>query len=168
MSVVINKGGKKKRRGKNINLAARKIEFPTEEQHYGEVVKVLGSGRFEINYFIENAIDIQHMSGKFKSNTMICSIRGNMRRRIYVNKGDIVIISLRDFQQNKGDIIHKYLNTEISYLYKKNLIPTSINVNEEDVGFFNEVDNEPIKKETGNYSGFSNQDLIPNSDEDNE
>lgn len=170
MSAVTNKGGKKKRRGKNLNLEARKIEFPTEDQYYGEVVKVLGSGKFEINYFTENSKENQNIGGKFACNKILGSIRGNMKRRIYVNKGDIVIISLRDFQKNVGDIIHKYLNTEISYLYRKNLIPTSINLNEDDIGFYNdaELDNTQNKKETGNYTGFTNNDLIPDFDTEEE
>ena len=41
----------------------------------------------------------------------LCHIRGKMRKRVWVNAGDIVLISLREFQDNKGDVIAKCIYT---------------------------------------------------------
>ena len=51
-------------------------------------------------------------------------IRGNMRKgsmnRIY--KGDLVLVSLRDFQDSKADIIHLYKTDEVRLLQQYNEI----------------------------------------------
>lgn len=39
-------------------------------------------------------------------------IRGTMRRRVWINTGDIVLVGLREFQPDKADVIHKY-STEV-------------------------------------------------------
>lgn len=114
---LINKGGKKKRRGKNLNVNTRPMEYITEDQNYGLVLRVLGNGRFLVRCYPQNIDNIEN------SKELVCSVRGKMRRRIYVNLNDIVIVSLRDFQADKGDIIHKYTYDESNILKKKNLIP---------------------------------------------
>ena len=49
-------------------------------------------------------------------------IRGNMRKgsfnRIY--KGDLVLVSLREFQDSKADIIHLYKSEEVRALQEYN------------------------------------------------
>lgn len=37
----------------------------------------------------------------------LCHIRGKMRKKVWVNQGDIVLIGLREFQDGKGDVILK-------------------------------------------------------------
>lgn len=32
-----------------------------------------------------------------------------MRKRVWVNAGDIILVSLRDYQDGKADVIAKYL-----------------------------------------------------------
>jgi len=39
---------------------------------------------------------------------MMGHIRGSMRKKVWVSTGDIVLVSLRDFQDEKCDINHKY------------------------------------------------------------
>ena len=41
-----------------------------------------------------------------------------MRKRVYVSIGDYVMVSLRDFQDDKCDIIHKYNDQEVKSLRK--------------------------------------------------
>lgn len=48
----------------------------------------------------------------------IGSIRGSMYKRVWIEKDDIVLVSVRDFQQDKCDIIYKYTNDEIKTLVK--------------------------------------------------
>ena len=71
-------------------------------QTYGNVTKALGSRRF----------DVQCQDGVLRK----CQVRGSMRNRKYVNMGDVVIVSLRDFQDGKGDIVHVYTGDEVRTL----------------------------------------------------
>ena len=41
-----------------------------------------------------------------------------MRKRVFIKRGNVVIISEREFEQNKVDIIHKYQDHEASMLKK--------------------------------------------------
>ena len=59
--------------------------------------------------------------------TRLCHIRGSMRKKIWINVGDIVLISLRDFEKSpeesgktyeKGDIVAKYDTEHLSKLKK--------------------------------------------------
>jgi len=37
-----------------------------------------------------------------------------MRKKVWINQGDIVLLSLRDFQDDKADVIVKYTPDEVS------------------------------------------------------
>ena len=93
------KGGKNVKRGKNQKFEeARELVFKEDGQEYGQVQKMLGNGRLEAYCF----------DGKKR----LCHIRGTMRRRIWVQQGDIILIGLRDFQDGKADVILKYTDGE--------------------------------------------------------
>ena len=59
----------------------------------------------------------------------LCHIRGSMRKRVWLNVGDIVLISLRDFEKttdddhtksyDRGDIVAKYDEEHMSRLKKE-------------------------------------------------
>ncbi len=93
------KGGKKKRKGKsNYITAKRELEFKEEGQEYARVLKMLGDGRLE---------------AKCSDNVIrICHIRGKMRKRIWINKGDLLLVDIRPYQTDKADIVHKYYDEE--------------------------------------------------------
>lgn len=74
---------------------------------YGRILKVLGSLNFQV----------YGNDGR----TRICKVCGAMRKRIWINVGDLVIISLREFEvsakvkgddrkkmADRGDIIYKF------------------------------------------------------------
>ena len=46
-------------------------------------------------------------------------VRGKMRRRVWMNPGDILLVAKRDFQYNKVDIIGKYSDDEVRKLVKE-------------------------------------------------
>ena len=53
---------------------------------------------------------------------LIGVVCGKMRKRVWVNAGDYVIIALRDFDNGthkKCDIIHKYTESEAKKLIKR-------------------------------------------------
>ncbi len=58
--------------------------------------------------------------------TRLCHIRGSMRKKVWLNIGDLVLISVRDFEkkedgrpfEEKGDVVAKYDPEHISKLKK--------------------------------------------------
>lgn len=68
---------------------------PTE---YAQVIKMLGNNRLEA----------QCIDGVKR----LCHIRGKMRKKVWVNAGDVVLLGLREFQDEKADVILKYAADE--------------------------------------------------------
>ncbi len=115
------KGGKKFKRGKKNTSFERKMIYkdPKEDQEYGKVVRAMGNGRFEIQCF----------DGK----TRMGIIAGNMRKRVWVNKDDIILFSKWEFttDDDKCSIVHKYDIDESRKLQKEGEFPDTINLDEE-------------------------------------
>ena len=65
---------------------------------YGQISKTLGSGHLEVQCF--------------DGQKRIAHIRGKLRKKVWINPGDVVLISLRDFQDSRADIILKYTPDE--------------------------------------------------------
>merc|ERR1719237_592812 len=38
----------------------------------------------------------------------LCHIRGKLRKKVWINQSDIILIGLRDYQDAKADVILKY------------------------------------------------------------
>lgn len=109
------KGGKNRRRGKNENeQAKRELDLKEEGQEYAQVTKILGNGRVKAYCF----------DGKER----LANIRGKMRKKIWINTNDIVLIGLRDFQDGKADVIQKYNPDEARRLKAQGHIPDNINI----------------------------------------
>ena len=62
----------------------------------------------------------------------MCNIRGKMRKKVWVNAGDIILVGLRDFQDDKADVILKYMADEARSLKAYGELPESMRVNETD------------------------------------
>lgn len=111
------KGGKNRRRGKNDNDDdKRELIFKEDGQEYAQVVRMLGNGRCE--------------SKCFDGTTRLCHIRGKLRKKVWVNAQDIVLVGLRDYQDDKADIILKYSPDEARNLIKYGEIPDTTTINE--------------------------------------
>jgi len=131
------KGGKNRRRGKNQNEPdKRELIYKEEGQEYAQVVKMLGNGRCELFCF--------------DGETRLGHIRGKMRKKVWINTGDIILVGLRDFQDGKCDVIAKYNSDEARELKAHGQLPPEAKINEgetfnEDEGdaiFFGDVDEE--------------------------
>lgn len=104
--------------GKNYKKSKHAAEKPTfidrqADQMYARIIKNLGD-RNMLTYCNDNKV-------------RLCHIRGSMRKRVWINVGDLVLISLRDFELSKeesgknyekGDIIAKYDTEQIGRLRK--------------------------------------------------
>lgn len=114
-----NKGkGKKnkKRTSAENNKERRELVFKENGQEYAQVLKMLGNGRCDVYCF--------------DGVKRLCHIRGKMRKRVWINVGDIVLIGLRDFQDSKGDIIQKYYFEEARILKAYGELPVNIFIND--------------------------------------
>ena len=109
-----NKGGKKYKRNKNIAQENKNTRFKdeNESQEYAQITKALGNCRFEVMCF----------DGKSRMATMC----GKMRKRVFVNQDELVLVSLRDWQDSKCDIIDKYNTNDVQKLKQLKCIPDFI------------------------------------------
>ena len=115
------KGGKNRRRGKNENEnEKRELVFKEDGQEYAQVTKMLGNGRLEATCF--------------DGSKRLCHIRGKLRKKVWINGGDIILVGLRDYQDNKADVILKYTPDEARNLKAYGELPESAKINEVDGG----------------------------------
>ena len=113
------KGGKNRRRGKNENDGIkRELTLKEEGQEYAQITKMLGNGRVDASCF-DGVRRIAH-------------IRGKMRKKVWINQGDIVLVSLREFQDEQADVIVKYTPDEARALKQHGELPESARINESD------------------------------------
>ena len=104
------KGGKSFKRQKSKREDTNKqLEFKEHGQEYGQVTKMLGNGRIRVLCF-----DNKERLG---------IIRGKMRKRVWIEAGDIILVGLRDFQDDKADVIGKYSLDEARQLKRLGEIP---------------------------------------------
>jgi len=123
------KGGKSKRKGKNKSDEGDKRELVLREpgQEYAQVTRVLGNCRVEA-YCFDGTTRLAHVRGKF-------------RKKIWINKDDIILIGLRDYQDGKADVIHKYSSDEARQLKAMKHLPERANVDGGDAGADDDDDN---------------------------
>lgn len=137
------KGGKKGRRGKNdADGPKRELILRDEGQEYAQISKMLGNGRVEATCFD----GIKRMA----------HIRGKMRKRVWMGQGDIILVSLRDFQDDQCDVVHKYNLDEARALKSQGELPESAKINETD-NFRFESD-EDVNFEFGNADDDDDED----------
>lgn len=154
-------GGKYRKKGKTGNQTEKQKEvlMKIPGQEYGQVTKNVGGSFMEILCFTNQG-----------NVTKRGHIRGKMRKRCWVNVGDIVLVDPRDFQNNVCDIVHKYSTEEARYLRKRNQIPEDIDIDtkdpiaEESPFTFAELDN---SSQASNEAGVQNRKLdLPPSESD--
>ena len=117
---------KKKKNNPSVEIE-RELIFKVESQEYGQVLRLLGNCRLEIQCF----------DGK----TRLGNIRGSMRKKVWIKVNDVILVSLRDFEDGKCDVIHKYESKEVNSLKMLDEIPKTVKTidelddKEEDIGF---------------------------------
>ena len=119
-----------------METGTRRVPVCEEDQRYAYVTKMLGERRL-----IAKSVDGKerqcHIPGKFKG------------KRYWVSPGMLVLLNIRDFQDNKSDVIYIYDEYETKCLQKMGELNVfSENDFQNDVEAF--VFEEPIpNKETG-------------------
>lgn len=111
------KGGKSRRRGKNDTFGEkRELITKDEGQEYAQVLRMLGNGRLE--------------AFCFDGSKRLAHIRGKLQKKVWINTGDIILISLREYQDDKADVIYKYNADEARALKASGELPENIKISE--------------------------------------
>lgn len=104
-------------RGKNENESfKRELIFKEDGQEYASVTKMLGNGWLE-TIGCDGTKRLGH-------------IRGAFRKKVWIGVGDVILLSLRDYQDEKADIILKYTPDEARLLKSYGEIPENLKINE--------------------------------------
>ncbi len=107
-----SKGGNRHKRAKNSNdqNERQNMVYREEGEEYAVVEKMVGGGRCQIILPDQS--------------TKLAIIRGKLRRRSsWISVGDLVLVSIRGYQDDKCDVIHKYTMGQIQILKKKSSLP---------------------------------------------
>ena len=172
-----SKGGKKKKSFKKGDRSTNPKFITRQEGHlqfYATVTKPTGNRHFMVKLLRHEGQDLT----PFENSDFLFekefrgSLRGNIRKGKWVSPGDMVLVSLRDFNLKNInlDIILKYEYEESKYLKKK----CKINTNKEtdnysdDISFeYNDiVPNAAIEKvQKNNNESYMNEDLLPSTND---
>ena len=92
----------RKRAAAATERSKRELPFRQDGQEYALASKMLGNSRVEVT--CADGV------------TRLCKIRGSMTKRAWISVGDLLLVGLRDFQDEKCDSIALYNATEASLL----------------------------------------------------
>ena len=107
-------GQKSKKSKKNSSRRAQETEkrallYKEDMEEYAKIMKALGDRRMTV--ILPDGTE------------MIAIIPGKFRKRCWMTVGDIILVSRREFQDTKLDILHKYNAEEKTQLFKSKEIP---------------------------------------------
>lgn len=132
-------GGKKYKQQKhktdeNLN---KPLLLKENGQEYASVTKLLGHSRVSAAFYDNNLKREREIN---------CVLRpGLKKKRQWAKLGSIILISLRDFEKDRADVIHVYNDDEARKLRNKNIVNSNLfnKDDEKDDEFdFNGEDNE--------------------------
>lgn len=144
------KGGKKHKRNKNFTNENKALRIKEDGQEYAKVSRCKGNCRF----------DVDCCDGKSRA-AILC---GTMRKRKFINQGDLVLVSIREWQDDICDIIDSYDESQAKKLKQEKHIPDSFKLGEDnpyedfndDVEFVSEM---PPSDDSADESSDSEVDL---------
>jgi len=115
--MVLNKGGNKAKKGARKNVRRKTYSLndlkPSIEdnQQYGYVTEKYGDGRFQVMCYDK----VSRMG----------IVRGTIKKKTRLVSGGFVLLSMRDFEDSKCDIIYVYTEDDIDKLIKSNSVEES-------------------------------------------
>lgn len=111
------KKGGGSRRNTSDKRDKRELLLATDGQQYAKLTKLLGDGRFEALCLADGV-------------TRLARCRGKLWKRVWLVTGDLVLLGLRDFQDQKVDIVHKYSADEERTLASMGELPLTLSSQE--------------------------------------
>ena len=143
-------GGNKRKKGKKQVQEDRELRYKEESEEYAQIIKILGDGRFQCK--CADGVD------------RIAHVRGKMRKRTWLANGDIILVSIREFEPEKCDVVEKYKEKEVAKLKSVGEIPDTMVLvnsgeneekNDEEGGIvLEDNDQEIVTKKKESSSGF--------------
>lgn len=137
-NTIGGKGHKKSKKQvvdhKNIPLKSE-----TENTDYGIITTVLGNGRMKVMCIGDKQERIGH-------------IRGAIYKKTWIAKDDTVLVSIRDFQTDRCDILFKYSPDEVKILIKRGEITKTqqnnqnLDESDDELLFVEDNENENVDK----------------------
>lgn len=139
MSKNLGKGGKSRKKGKRstrvTEQSKRDLVLREEEgQVYAQVSKMFGNLRLEASCF--DGIN------------RVCHIRGTFVKKVWICAGDVILVDVRTFEPDKGDVVYKFTADEVRTLKTLGEIP---DVNMNLMGEGEEEENIPYEFRVGKY-----------------
>jgi translation initiation factor 1A len=92
------KRGKNNKNKRNVETKKRELVFKAHSEEYAVVEKKLGDRRMML--MLPSGREVMGI------------IPGRFRKRCWFDIGDLTLISFREFQDNKADVIYKYNQDE--------------------------------------------------------
>ena len=142
----------KKKKGKRQNVkkdvVKRQLQFKEDGQEYATALQALGNGRFKVYCF----------DGKER----LGIVRGKMRKKIWINQGDFILVGLRDFEDTKCDIMGKYSPDEARNLKAYGELPAEAKINEDEQ--FNEEEDSGCPFEFGEPDNEGTESNVKDAD----
>jgi len=115
------KGGNKAKSLKNSSGIDRKrdIEVPEEsdDSHIAMIMKVYGDSRYMVQIIDSNGLQSKQILAHISKGT-----KNKYAKGIILSLGSYVLISIRNFEKEKADIIFAYKDSEISFLIQNDYI----------------------------------------------
>jgi len=96
----------------------KELEFKDDGQEYAQVTKIEGHGRCRVK--CSDGV------------SRLAVIRGSMRKKAWIRLHDYVLVGLRDFQDDKCDIIGKYSDEDVRNLRAYGELPAEETVEKEE------------------------------------
>jgi translation initiation factor 1A len=92
----------------------RELVIPEDDQEYAIVTDMLGNGRVRVTCDVDGTEEV--CIGR------ICGSMRKFKSKVIIERGDLVLVSRRDFEPSKVDVMHKYAHDEVSILvYQRDL-----------------------------------------------
>lgn len=110
------------------------------------MLKLLGNGRLEAQCF--------------DGVKRLCHIRGKLRKKVWINQGDIILIGLRDYQDSKADVIQKYNPDEARNLKAYKELPETAKINDAQIDDDNDLDGIEFQDDIDGESDEAEEDRI--------
>ena len=109
------KGGKKHKKTKrnpNDNFEKNMIYKENSLEEYALVTDLVGNGNVRIK-LPNGSVMIARIPGSFK------------KKKIFINRGNILLVSIREYEDSKSDIIYRYSDGQSKVLHKNKQLPSS-------------------------------------------
>ena len=153
------KGGKGHKRQKNSSLRdLKQTVYADDTQYYGFVEKYHGSGRCDLVY-------IKKESGTEIQSKSMGILRGSIRKRCKLRAGDLVLLSDREFQQDRVDILLKYDYEDILELKRSKVLhPHILKLYDTNM----ETVSSQLKRDKSNNEHSYGNDILSNSNNDDD